>query len=112
MLGAFALVSFVSLPIADAQAPSAPAAAQAGAPKSATAKGELKSVDAVKKTLTLTAENGVSQTFLYTDTTEVSGAQGGGVEGLATMSRRLVTVQYTTKGVDRIASSIEVAVKQ
>lgn len=120
MLGAFALVSFVSLQAVSAQAPNpsapaaqapaAPAPAQAGAQKSETAKGELKSVDPAKKTLTLAAEGGASQTFQYTDTTKVSGAQGG-VEGLATMSGRQVTIQYMMKGADRIATSIEVATK-
>jgi hypothetical protein len=120
MLAAFAFVSFVSLQAVSAQAPApsapaaqapaAPAPAQAGAQKSETAKGELKSVDAVKKTLTIAAEGGASQTFQYTDTTKVSGAQGG-IEGLATMSGRQVTVQYNMKGADRIATSIEVGAK-
>ncbi len=119
MVGAFAFVSFVSLQVVSAQAPapSAPAAqapatpapAQAGGQKSETAKGELKSVDAAKKTLTLD-QGGASQTFQYTDTTRVTGAQGG-VEGLATMSGRQVTIQYNMKGADRIATSIEVAAK-
>jgi hypothetical protein len=120
MLGAVAFVAFVSLQAVSAQAPNpsapaaqapaAPAPAQAGAQKSETAKGELKSVDPAKKTLTLAAEGGASQMFQYTDTTKVSGAQGG-VEGLATMSGRQVTIQYMTKGADRIATSIEVATK-
>ena len=78
--------------------------------KAETAKGELRSVDAAKKTLTVAVEGGSAQTFMYTDTTKVSGAQGG-VEGLASMSGRTVTVQYTMKDADRIASSIEVAAK-
>jgi hypothetical protein len=120
MLAVFAFVSFVSLqavsaqapapPAPAAQAPAAPAPAQAGAQKSETAKGELKSVDPVKKTLTVAAEGGASQTFQYTDTTKVTGAQGG-IEGLATMSGRQVIVQYNMKGADRIATSIEVAAK-
>jgi hypothetical protein len=64
----------------------------------------------VKKTLTVAAEGGASQTFQYTDTTKVTGAQGG-IEGLATMSGRQVTVQYNMKGADRIATAIEVAAK-
>jgi hypothetical protein len=120
MFAAFAFVSFVSLQAVSAQAPApsapaaqapaAPAPAQAGAQKSETAKGELKAVDAVKKTLTVAAEGGASQTFQYTDTTKVTGAQGG-IEGLATMSGRQVTVQYNMKGADRIATAIEVSGK-
>jgi hypothetical protein len=70
----------------------------------------LKSVDAVKKTLTLAVEGGASQMFQYTDTTKVTGAQGG-IEGLATMSGRQVTVQYNMKGADRIATAIEVSAR-
>jgi hypothetical protein len=125
MVGAFALVTFISLqpafaaqasqapdkPAPGAQAPApapAPApAAQAPAQKAETAKGELRSIDVAKKTLTLTAD-GKQQVFQYTDSTKVTGAQGG-IEGLATMSGRQVTVQYNMKGADRVATSIEVA---
>jgi hypothetical protein len=121
-LGALALVSFFGLqpafadqdqnppsaPGAQAPAPRAPVA-QAPAQKSETAKGELRSVDATKKTLTVAAEGGSPQVFQYTDTTKVTGAQG--IEGLGTMSGRQVTVQYMTKGADRIATAIEVAAK-
>jgi hypothetical protein len=113
MLGVCAFMSFVSLQAVAAQAPtpSAPAAqapappapAQAGAQKSESAKGELKSVDTAKMTLTL--ENG--QTFQYDRSTKVTGAQGG-VAGLATMSGREVTIEYETKGADRIATAITV----
>ena len=116
ILASFAFISFISLQPAFAQAPqdkpAAPGAqapapappAQAGAQKSESAKGELKSVDAVKMTLTLAS----GETFQYNDQTKVTGAQGG-VAGLASMSGRQVTIQYTAKGADRIATSIEVA---
>ena len=80
-----------------------PAAAQAQAQKPESAKGELKSVDAQKMTLTLA--NG--QTFQYSSATKVTGAQGG-VAGLATMSGREVTIDFETKGADRIATMITV----
>ena len=111
MLASVAFVAFFSLQVA-AQAPAeqapgaqAPAAraAQAGE-KAETAKGTLKSVDSEKMTLTLAA----GETFQYTAQTKVTGAQGG-VEGLGSVSGRQVTIQYTTKGADRIATSIEVA---
>jgi hypothetical protein len=116
-LGALALVSYLGLQpaVADqaqnpSSAPGAQApAAQAPAQKSESAKGELRFVDTAKKTLTVAAEGGPSQVFQYTDTTKVTGAKG--IEGLGTMSGRQVTVQYTMKGADRIATAIEVAAK-
>jgi hypothetical protein len=121
-LGSLAFISFVALqPVTAAQAPQAPAnpaptakppqapagQAQAPAQKSESVKGELRSIDVAKKTLTVTAEGGAQQIFQYTDSTKVSGAQGG-IEGLASMSGRPVTVQYNMKGSDRIATSIDV----
>jgi hypothetical protein len=109
MLGSFVFVSAFSLS-AYAQAPAskapgaqAPAAAPAQAQKPESAKGELKSVDAQKMTLTL----GNGQTFQYTSSTKVTGAQGG-VAGLASMSGREVTIDFETKGADRIATMITV----
>src|SRR5262245_31851216 len=115
VLASFAFVTFISLQPASAQAPQdrpgapsaqAPPPAQAGAQKSESAKGELKSVDAAKMTLTLAS----GETFQYNEQTKVTGAQGG-VAGLASMSGRQVTINYTTKGADRIATSIEVVAK-
>lgn len=123
-LGALALVSYIGLqpafaaqaqnpasaPGAQAPAPAPAPAAQAQAPKSESAKGELQSVDTAKKTLTVAGEGGSpAQVFQYTDSTKVTGAKG--IEGLGTMSGRQVTVQFTTKGADRIATSVEVAAK-
>jgi hypothetical protein len=114
MLGTFAFVTAISLsafaqaPPSQAPAAQAPASqAPAGqAPKSESAKGELKSVDAAKMTLTLAS----GETFMYNEQTKVTGAQGG-VAGLASASGRQVTINFTTKGADRIATSIEVAAK-
>src|SRR5262245_3508738 len=114
MFGALAFVAALSVSAfaqaPESQAPGAkPPAAQAppaGAQKAESAKGELKSVDAAKMTLTLAS----GETFMYTDQTKVSGAQGG-VAGLASASGRQVTINYTTKGADRIATSIEVVAK-
>jgi hypothetical protein len=115
MLGSLAFVAALSLS-AFAQAPAAqapaaqPAASQAPAgqaQKSETAKGELKSVDTDKMTLTLAS----GETFQFTSSTKVSGAQGG-VAGLASMSGREVTINYTTKGADRVATAITVAAEK
>ena len=114
MLGSFVFVAAFSLSVyAQAPAPGskapgapgaqAPPAAPAQAQKPESAKGELKSVDAQKMTLTL----GNGQTFQYTSATKVTGAQGG-VAGLASMSGREVTIDFETKGADRIATMITV----
>lgn len=108
MLSSLAFVVAISLS-AFAQAPAgqAPGEKPAGqAQKADSAKGELKSVDAAKMTLTLAS----GETFMYTDQTKVTGAQGG-VAGLASASGRQVTINFTTKGADKIATSIEVAAK-
>jgi hypothetical protein len=120
MLGSLAFVAAISLSaFAQApagqepgakppQAPAPGAPAPGGAPqagqKPQEAKGELKSVDSAKMTLTLA--NG--QTFQYNSSTKVTGAQGG-VAGLASMSGREVIIDFETKGADRIATAITVA---
>lgn len=119
LLGLVAFVSFVSLSPVAAQAPSPAPAAQAPAPapgsaaqapKAETAKGELKSVDATAKTLTISAD-GKDQKFTYTEQTKVTGAQGG-VAGLASMSGRQVMIQFTPQGANNVATSIEVAAQK
>lgn len=104
---AFSLTAYAQASASQAPAAQAPAASAAQAQKPESAKGELKSVDAQKMTLTL--ENG--QTFQYTSSTKVTGAQGG-VAGLASMSGREVTIDYETKGADRIATMITVVAEK
>jgi len=106
-VAAFSLSAYAQAPASQAPAAQAPAAAEARAQKPESATGELKSVDAQKMTLTLA--NG--QTFQYTSSTKVTGAQGG-VAGLASMSGREVTVDYETKGADRIATMITIAAEK
>lgn len=100
----FSLTAFAQAPASQAPATQAPPAAATRAQKPETATGELKSVDTQKMTLTLA--NG--QTFQYTSSTKVTGAQGG-VAGLASASGREVTIDYETKGADRIATMITVS---
>ena len=104
---AFSLTAFAQAPASQAPAAQAPQAAAARAQKPESATGELKSVDAQKMTLTLA--NG--QTFQYTSSTKVTGAQGG-VAGLASASGREVTIDYETKGADRIAMMITIAAEK
>jgi Cu/Ag efflux protein CusF len=105
LVAGLALVAFIS-GVAQPSAASAQAG-QAQAQKSESARGELRSVDAAKQTLTISAD-GKDQVFQYNDQTKVTGAQGG-VAGLATMSGSQVTVQFTMKGAERLATSIEIA---
>ena len=102
-VAAFSLSAYAQAPASKAPGAQAPAAAPAQAQKPESAKGELKSVDAQKMTLTL----GNGQTFQYTSSTKVTGAQGG-VAGLASMSGREVTIDFEAKGADRIATMITV----
>jgi len=102
-VAAFSLSTYAQAPESKAPGAQAPAAAPAQAQKPESAKGELKAVDAQKMTLTL----GNGQTFQYTSATKVTGAQGG-VAGLASMSGREVTIDFETKGADRIATMITV----
>jgi hypothetical protein len=85
-----------------------PPTAEASAEKRESAKGELVSVDTLKMTLTIAARREGPEVFVYTDTTRVTGAQGG-VARLASMSGRLITVHYKVMGRERVATSIEVS---
>jgi len=115
MLASLAFVTAISLSaFAQAPASQAPAtqAAASQAPagqaqKSQSAKGELKSVDTDKMTLMLA--NG--QTFQFTTSTKVTGAQGGAA-GLASMSGREVMIDYEMKGADRVATAITVGAEK
>lgn len=79
---------------------------RAQAAQDQTARGELTSVDATAKTLTIKPTEGAEQKFTYTETTKVTGGREG-VAGLATMSGRQVTVHFTMQGANRVASEIE-----
>jgi hypothetical protein len=56
--------------------------------------GDLVSVDAKAKTITIQPATGADQVIAYTDTTEISGAQKDAA-GLATMKHAQVTVHFT-----------------
>ncbi len=103
---AFSLSAYAQAPASQSPSAQAPGAARpTGVPqKPESATGELKSVDPKKMTLTLA--NG--QTFQYTSSTKVTGGRGG-VAGLASMSGREVTIDYETKGADRVAMMITIA---
>jgi len=83
-----------------------PSAGQAK-PEEQTARGELSSIDATAKMLTIKPAAGAEQKFQYNDSTKVTGARGG-VAGLATESGKEVTVHFKNEGANRVATEIEV----
>ena len=74
------------------------------------ARGELVSVDANAKTLSVRTDKTDMQ-FVYNDRTEVTGAKEGAA-GLASMKGSQVTVYFTQEGHSAIASKVEVATKK
>ena len=79
-------------PQPQAQTPAAPA--QAAQPLRSPVEGELVSVDAATKKITIKPLTGADLSFTYNDKTEISGAQKDAA-GLATMKEGRVTVHFT-----------------
>jgi hypothetical protein len=84
-----------------------PQAPQQQPAQAQTARGELVSVDASAKMLTIKPTEGAEQRFQYTDETKVSGGRGG-VAGLATMRGQQVVVHFNAQGANRVATEIEI----
>lgn len=87
--------------------PGAPAPSAQARPEEQTARGELSSIDATAKMLSIKPAAGAEQKFQYNDSTKVTGARGG-VAGLATQSGKEVVVHYKNEGANRVATEIEV----
>ena len=87
--------------------PGAPAPSAQAKPEEQTARGELSSIDATAKMLSIKPAAGAEQKFQYNDSTKVTGARGG-VAGLATQSGKEVVVHYKNEGANRVATEIEV----
>ena len=87
-----------------AQPSPGPSASQA---KDETARGELSSIDATAKMLSIKPTAGAEQKFQYNDATKVTGDRAG-VAGLATLSGRQVVVHFSSQGANRVATEIEV----
>jgi hypothetical protein len=87
----------------------APAAQQLRSP----VEGDLVSVDAKEKTITIQPAKGAELVIAYTDTTEISGEQKDAA-GLATMKNARVTVHFTEdpKTKDKTATRIIVQPKK
>jgi hypothetical protein len=96
---ALALTLGIAPAFAQAQAPPPqpqpqPEQRQAQPAKDATTvSGEIVSVDATAKSLTIKVADGTEQTFMYNDATQITGAKDGAA-GLATMREGKVTVHF------------------
>ena len=107
LIATVALVSMSAVPLT-VSAGQADQAQQA--PASATATGELVSVDVTAKTLVIKPASGQDMTFSFTEQTKITGANSPA--GLATMGGSQATVTYTTKDRVQTATAIQVAAKK
>jgi hypothetical protein len=80
-------------------------------PAASVASGELVKIDTSAKTIVLKTESNPEMQFSYTDATKVTGADKG-VAGLATMTGSSLTIRYTKKGEDNVATEIAVQPKK
>src|SRR4029434_121480 len=76
-------------------------------PQAQIARGELSSIDATAKMLTIKPTDGAEQKFQYNDDTKVTGPRCV-VAGLATQSGKQVVVHFNMQGANRVATEIEV----
>ena len=84
----------------------APPAAQAK-----TATGELSKVDVAKKEITIKGADNKDMVFIWGDTTQMSGVEGG-AQGLSGKTGATLRVTYTERGGANQASRIEVQEKK
>ena len=80
-------------------------------PAASVASGELVKIDTSAKTIVIKTESEPQMQFSYTDATKITGAEKG-VAGLATMTGSSLTIRYTKKGQDNVATEIEVQSKK
>ena len=106
LLAAVALVSMVAVPLTVSAGQAAPAQQAL----TATAQGELVSVDVAAKSLVIKPASGQNMTFSFTDETKITGANSPA--GLATMEGSQATVKYTTKDRVQTATEIQIAAKK
>jgi hypothetical protein len=72
--------------------------------------GELASVDADAKTITVKLADGSEARFIYTAATEITGARDGAA-GLATMKDAQVTVHFTEDAKDKTKTATRIIVQ-
>ena len=104
---AFIALSALVLVIGAATRPAAQQSGPTQPQQPTSVRGELLSVDAVAKTLTIRTVDQNEMEFQYTERTEVTGAKEGAA-GLATRQRGRVTVHFTRVGQVNVATKIEV----
>ena len=80
-------------------------------PAASVASGELVKIDTSAKMIVIKTESDPQMQFSYTDATKITGADKG-VAGLATMTGSSLTIHYTKKGQDNVATEIEVQPKK
>lgn len=95
-------------PQPQAQAPAAPA--QAAQPLRSPVEGELVSVDATAKKVTIKPLTGADLSFTYNDKTEITGAQKDAA-GLATMKEGRVTVHFTEDAQTKVRTASRIIVE-
>ena len=110
LLAALALVSIVAVPLTVSAQQAGPAPAPAQQALTATAQGELVSVDVSAKTLVIKPASGQNMTFSFNDETKITGANSPA--GLATMEGSQATIKYTTKDRVQTATEIQIAAKK
>lgn len=104
LAGAFALIAIVAL----ATIPLAHGQGKADAAK--TLDGQLLKIDPAAKSLSVKTADDKEATFMYTDQTQIKGADKG-VQGLATQEGAHVRVSYIERNGVNVATQIEVMQK-
>jgi len=80
-------------------------------PAASVASGELVKIDTSAKTITIKTASEPEMLFSYSDTTKVTGSDKD-VAGLATMTGTMVTIHFTKRGQNNVATEIEVQAKK
>jgi len=93
---------------AEARALQQPPAAEQPQDELSMTRGELLSVDAEARVISVRADDGEVWEFQYTDDTQVTGGQED-TAGLATMTGAIVTVHYAAEGEINVARLVEIS---
>jgi hypothetical protein len=83
---------------------------QAPQPLGSPVEGEVVSIDATGKKITIKPLTGAEVVFTYTDKTEISGAQQDAA-GLATVEQARVTVHYSEDAESKVKTAIRIVVE-
>jgi Cu/Ag efflux protein CusF len=97
-------------PTPQAQAPRPAPASQAEQPLKSPVEGEIVSVDATAKKITIKPLTGADLSFTYNDKTEISGAHKDAA-GLATMKEGRVTVHFSEDAQTKVKTATRIVVE-